>query len=307
MARKKENSTAELLPQQGECVVSKFTGKEVRRTFHSNEWWFVLEDIVEALTETKDPKDYIKKIKSRDEGLKEGWGQIVTPLEFQTSGGKQNINCSNVEGILRIIQSIPSKNAEPFKRWLAKTGFERIQERATPHLAIKRAMLDYELQGRNKKWIQTRIQGMITRNKLTDEWKDRGVKEGIQYAILTDAISEGTFGIKTKEHKEIKSLKRYHSLRDNMTETELIFQMLGEQATIDITKNNNPIGFDKNLETAKAGGESAGAAREAFEKSISSKVISEENFLINAPKEALELKVDDIDFVNVIKKTEKPK
>ena len=139
-----------LLPQQGECAVTKFLKQEIRKTFYNEEWWFVLEDIVQALTATKDAKNYIKAMKHRDEGLSQGWLQFVTPLEFETKGGKQKINCSNIEGILRIVQSIPSKNAEPFKRWLAKVGFERLQEQNNPDLTVKRAILYYELKGRDK-------------------------------------------------------------------------------------------------------------------------------------------------------------
>ncbi len=204
MATKKENQTAELLPQQGECVVGKFTGKDVRKTFHNNEWCFSIVDVIDALVNNDNPNRYWSDLKTKM--LKEEHSQLydfIVSLDFPSKKDGKNYksDASGVEGILRIIQSIPSKSAEPFKRWLAKTGFERIKERENPHLAIKRAMLDYELQGRSKKWIQTRVQGIITRNKLTDEWKDRKVKEGVEYDILTDAISEGTFGIKTKEHK----------------------------------------------------------------------------------------------------------
>ena len=269
-----------VIPKQGECVIAKFLKKDVRKTFHNNEWWFVLEDIIEALVETKDAKDYLKKMKSRDEGLLEGWGQIVTPLFFQTKGGRQQINCSNIEGILRIIQSVPSKNAEPFKKWLAKVGFERIQEQQNPDLTVKRAILYYELQGRDREWIQNRIDGQFTRNELTGEWKQRGVQKGQEYATLTNIISQETFGVSVSKHKEIKGLKK-EDLRDNMTNIELIFQRLGEQATIDIARNRDTIGFDQNKKAARDGGASAGEARKAYENRIGSKVVTNDNFLKN--------------------------
>jgi prophage antirepressor-like protein len=268
----------ELIPKQGECVVGKFLRKNVRKTFYNDEWWFVLNDIVIALTETKDPADYMKKVKSRDDGLSEGWGQIVTPLEIETTGGKQKLNCSNIEGLLRIVQSIPSKNAEPFKKWLAKTGFERLQEQSNPDLTVKRAILYYELQGRDKQWIQNRIDGQFTRNELTGEWKQRGVKEGQEYATLTNIISQETFGVSVGKHKEIKSLKK-ESLRDHMTNIELIFQRLGEEATIEVTRQRDVKGFEQNKKAARDGGASAGEARKAYENKIGSKVVTPDNFL----------------------------
>lgn len=225
MVKIKKELQSELIPQQGECVVAKFLKKAVRKTFHNNEWWFVLEDIIEALVYTKDAKAYIKTMKHRDEELSKGWLQIVTPLEIETNGGKQKINCSNIEGILRLVQSVPSKNAEPFKKWLARVGFERIQEQQNPDLAVKRAILYYELQGRDKQWIQNRIDGQFTRNELTGEWNERGVAPGQEFATLTNIISQETFGVSVSKHKEIKSLKK-ENLRDNMTNIELIFKDL---------------------------------------------------------------------------------
>lgn len=172
--------------------------------------------------------------------LSEGWGQFVTPLEINTKGGKQNVNCTNVEGLFRIVQSIPSKKAERFKRWLAKVGYERLQEYENPELAFKRIYADYAAKGYPEEWIQQRIESIAVRNQLTKEWGNRNISdhkyiEGKEYAILTDVTSEGTFGIKTKQHKEIKGLKK-QPLRDHMTPIELIFNMLGEQATIDEIK-----------------------------------------------------------------------
>ena len=200
-------------------------------------------------------------------------------LKLPAKDGKNyETDCANIEGLLRIIQSVPSKNAEPFKKWLAKTGFERLQEQSNPDLTVKRAILYYELQGRDKQWIQNRIDGQFTRNELTGEWKQRGVKEGQEYATLTNIISQETFGVSVGKHKEIKSLKK-ESLRDHMTNIELIFQRLGEEATIEVTRQRDVKGFEQNKKAARDGGASAGEARKAYENKIGSKVVTPDNFL----------------------------
>lgn len=196
-----------------------FRGKNIRRMFHDNEWWFVIEDIVFALTESKDPKQYIQRMKQRDSELKKGWVQIVHTLSVETDGGNQKMLCSNTEGIFRIIQSIPSPKAEPFKRWLAKVGYERVQEIEDPELA------------------QKRMRGIAIRDELTDEWGNRGIEEQKDFAILTAEIHEATFGLKPSEHKQLKDIKR-QNLRDHMTDLELIFSMLGEASTTEITRWN---------------------------------------------------------------------
>lgn len=201
-----------------------FKGKNIRRVLHNDEWWFVVKDIVEALIDTSNSTDYIKKMRVRDSALSEGWGQIVTPLSIETSGGKQNLNCATTEGIFRIIQSIPSPKAEPFKRWLAKVGYERIQEIEDPELASKRIRATYKAKGYPDDWIEKRMRGIAIRETLTNEWEQRGVKEQREYAILTAEISEATFGLKPSEYKKLKSLKK-ENLRDHMNDLELIFTM----------------------------------------------------------------------------------
>ena len=175
-----------------------FQDKEIRKVWHNEEWWFVIRDVVGALTDSVDIKGYIKDMRRRDEELSKGWGQIATPLSFQTSGGLQRLNCANTEGIFRIIQSIPSKKAEPFKLWLAKVGYERVQEIENPELAQKRMKELYRSKGYSDAWIEKRLRGIAVRDELTDEWKKRDVKERKEYAILTDEISKATFGLKTK-------------------------------------------------------------------------------------------------------------
>lgn len=274
-----------LLPQQGECVVGKFLKKEVRKIYHGGEWWFSMVDIIASLTESKDPKDYWYRLKNRmgDEESAE-LSTICRQLKLPSKDGKNyEADCANIEGILRIVQSVPSKNAEPFKRWLAKTGFERLQENNNPDLTIRRAVMYYELQGRDKQWIQNRIDGQFTRNELTGEWQKRGVQVGQEYATLTNIISQETFGVSASKHKEIKSLKK-QSLRDNMTNIELIFQRLGEESTIEVTKRYNAQGFEQNKKAARKGGESAGEARKAYEQKMGSKVVSGDNFLENKNK-----------------------
>ncbi|KLT22161.1 BRO family N-terminal domain containing protein [Wolbachia endosymbiont of Armadillidium vulgare str. wVulC] len=277
--------TDTLTLKEGDIETTAFDNSSFTRVLHDGEWWYVITEVIAFLTGSKNPSDYLKKIKSRDIGLSEGWGQFVTPLEIKTKGGKQNVNCTNVEGLFRILQSIPSKRVEQFKRWLAKVGYERLQEYENPELALKRIYADYAAKGYPQEWIQKRIESIAVRNQLTKEWGNRNISdhnnkyiEGREYAILTDVISEGTFGVKTKHHKEIKGLKK-QPLRDHMTPIELIFNMLGEQATIDEIKDKDAQGYNKNLEAAKEGGKNAGTAREAFERARGVKVVSSDNFL----------------------------
>ena len=198
-----------------------FEEKEIRKTWQNNKWYFSIEDVVYALTDSKDPKQYINKLRKRDEYLNQGWVQIVHTLKMQTKGGMQKINCADTEGILRIIQSIPSPKAEPFKLWLAKVGSERIEEINNPELAMDRMKQIYEKKGYSKAWIEQRERGITTRHNLTDEWKERGAKVGRDYAILTNEIYKTGFGIDAKEYKSIKGLHESQNLRDSMTNIEL--------------------------------------------------------------------------------------
>ena len=217
-----------------------FQDKNIRRIWFNDEWWFVIEDIIYALTDSSDVKQYINKMRSRDEELSKGWVQFVHTLPISTSGGLQSINCSNTEGIFRIVQSISSPKAEPFKLWLAQVGYERIQEIENPELAQNRVKKYYELKGYPKEWIDKRLRGIAIRQELTiairqeltDEWKNRGVDENKEFAILTNEISFATFGKTVEEYKKFKGLqKKDQNLRDNMTDWELIFNMLGEKAS----------------------------------------------------------------------------
>ncbi len=204
-----------------ETRIALFQRKEVRRTVHNNEWWFVVEDVVFALTDSADPKQYIQRMKQRDPELGKGWVQIVHTLSVDTPGGPQKMLCANTEGLFRIIQSIASPKAEPFKRWLAKVGYERIQEIEDPELATKRTRTLYKAKGYSDDWIEKRMRSIAIRDELTDEWKKRGVKEQREYAILTAEISKATFGLTPSQYAEFKRLKR-ENLRDHMTDLELI-------------------------------------------------------------------------------------
>lgn len=255
-----------------------FKGKNIRRAMHKNEWWFVVKDVVEALTDTVNSTDYIKKMRQRDPYLAEGWGQIVTPLSVETAGGTQKLNCANTEGIFRIIQSIPSPKAEPFKRWLAKVGYERIQEIEDPEIATKRTRALYKAKGYPDDWIEKRMRGIAIREELTNEWEKRGIKEQKDYAILTAEISEATFGLKPSEHKKVKNLEK-ENLRDHMTDLELIFSMLGEASTTEIAVEKDAQGFEENRQAARAGGEIAGNARKELEEKSGRKVVITSNFL----------------------------
>jgi len=216
--------------------ISLFQGKEIRKTIHQKEWWFVISDIVEIIADTTNVTDYIKKMRLRDQELEKGWGQFVTPLSVLTKGGPQKLNCANTEGILRIVQSIPSPKAEPFKRWLAKVGYERMQEIDNPELATKRTRLLYKLKGYPEDWIEKRMRGIAVREDLTDEWQKRGAQKNKDYEILTAEISQATFGLKPNEYKQMKGLKN-ENLRDHMNDFELILSMLSERTTTEIHRS----------------------------------------------------------------------
>lgn len=269
--------------QSPERRIALFQRKEIRRVIHDNEWWFVITDVVTVLTDSTNPSDYLKKLRKRDEPLGEafkGGGQLVPPLglEFETPGGRQLLQCWNTEGVFRLIQSIPSPKAEPFKRWLAKVGYERVQEIEDPELATKRTRAIYQAKGYSDDWIEKRMRSIAIRDELTDEWKKRGVKEQREYSILTAEISKATFGLTPSEYVELKKLKR-ENLRDHMSDLELIFSMLGEAATTEIARNKDTQGFNPNQQAAREGGTVAGNARRELEQRSGRKVVTGENYL----------------------------
>ncbi|MFH1170406.1 MAG: Bro-N domain-containing protein [Candidatus Vogelbacteria bacterium] len=265
--------------------IALFKKKEIRKTLHNGEWWFVINDIIEALAESSDPAQYFKRLKERDEELAKltdnrGGVHFVPPLmlDIKTPGGMQKAYCWHTEGIFRLIQSIPSPKAEPFKRWLAKVGYERVQEIEDPELATKRNKMLYKLKGYSEGWIEKRMRGIAIREELTDEWQKRGVKEQKEYEILTAEISKATFGVTPSEYKKLKGLKR-QNLRDHMDDLELIFNMLGERVTTEISQQEKPDTFVKNKQVAKRGGRVAGNARKQTEKEIGRPVVSKGNYL----------------------------
>lgn len=268
--------------------IAIFRKKEIRKTLHGGEWWFVINDIIEALTDSTDPARYLRNLRARDLELAKlfqpqttkGASQIETPLAlpFDTAGGKQKLPVWNTEGIFRLVQSIPSPKAEPFKRWLAKVGYERVQEIENPELAQKRMKAIYRAKGYDDKWIERRVRGIAIRNELTDEWDGRGVNGERDYAILTAEISKATFGVTPSEYKKIKGLKR-QNLRDHMNDLELLFTQLGEAATTEIARTDDAQGMMANANAAKRGGAVAGTARTQLEKETSKKVIDKSNFL----------------------------
>ena len=258
--------------------IAIFRNRKIRKTIHKNIWWFVIVDVVSTLTDSVQPDGYIKDMRRRDPELSKGWGQIATPLLIQTPGGLQKLNCANTEGIFRIIQSIPSPKAEPFKRWLARVGYERVQEIEDPELAQKRARALYKAKGYPEGWIERRMRSIATREELTDQWQKHGVEFAKEYEILTSEISKATFGITPSEYKKIKGLKR-ENLRDHMNDLELLFSQLGEAATTEITKKEHPRGFDENKRVSRRGGKIAGDARSNLEQETGRKVITSQNYL----------------------------
>ncbi len=259
-----------------------FSEKQIRRTWHNQEWWFSVVDICGSLTESLDSGAYWRKLKQR---LKEEGSESVTichELKLEASDGKKYAtDCANTEGVFRIIQSIPSPKAEPFKKWLAMVGYERIKEIENPELAQERMKSLYEQKGYPKDWIDKRLRGIAIRQNLTDEWQERGISNEKDYAILTAEISKATFGMTPAEYKKFKNIpaKSKSNLRDNMTDLELIFTMLGEKVTTEISKQEKPDNFSKNKKVAKRGGAVAGNARKATEKELKRSVVSRENYL----------------------------
>ncbi len=263
--------------------IAVFQETTIRRVWHNEEWWFAIVDVVGVLTDSADPRQYIKKMRSRDPSLDGNWGTTCTPLALRAPDGKvRETNCANTEGLFRIIQSIPSPKAEPFKRWLAQVGYERVQEIENPELASARARDLYQAKGYPQAWIEKRLRSISVRGELTDEWKARGVAEGKEYSILTAEIARATFGITPTEHSQLKNLdvvKTGNNLRDHMTDLELIFTMLGEASTTEIARRSDALGFIENRTSAKEGGEIAGNARKALEAKTGTKVISKANYL----------------------------
>ena len=269
-----------------------FQSKDIRRKWHEEEWFYSVVDVCGALTNSNNPRDYWYRIKKRvSDEEKAELSTICRQLKLSASDGKKyNTDCANSEGIFRIIQSIPSPKAEPFKRWLAKVGQDRLDEIENPELAQTRMKEIYEQKGYPKDWIDKRIRGIAIRQNLTDEWQERGIKDELDYAILTAEISKATFGMTPGEYKKFKNLpvKSKANLRDNMDDLELIFTMLGERMTTEISKEEEPDTFDENKNVAKRGGNVAGNARKNAEKELGRSVVSKKNYLGKDDKKELE-------------------
>lgn len=256
-----------------------FNGKQIRKTMHEGEWWFAVIDIVEVLTESSIPKRYWSDLKNKI--VAEGYIEVsenIGQLKMPAPDGKMRLtDCANTETIFRIIQSIPSPKVEPLKRWLAQVGKERIDEIENPELAMARMQELYEKKGYPKEWIDKRVRGIAVRQDLTDEWKDRGARDSLEFAILTNEIMHGTFDLKVEEYKEVKGLER-ENLRDHMTDIELILTMLGEATTTKLHRDRDSQGFDPLKKDAQDGGAVAGRTRKDIETQTGKPVISGDNF-----------------------------
>ena len=266
--------------------IKLFENKQIRTVWNEvdQKWYFSVQDVVQLLTDTTDVKDYIKKMKKRDIELNSNWGTICPLVEMVAADGrKRKVQAANAKGLLRIIQSIPSPKAEPFKQWLAQVGSDRLDEIENPELAAQRTRELYKLKGYPDDWIEKRMRSIAIREELTEEWKNRGVKEQIEYSILTSEISKATFGLTPSQYKKIKGLKS-QNLRDHMTDLELIFSMLGEASTTKVTRAKNAKGFIENKVAARIGGKIAGNALKELEKESGEKVITSENYLPETKK-----------------------
>lgn len=282
------------LPGKPENHLVVFQEKSIRRTWHNEAWWFSIIDVVSVLSESNNPNRYwsdLKRKLAQEAGSGQPYEKIVR-LKLAAPDGKQrDTDCASTETLFRVIQSIPSPKAEPFKRWLAQVGYERVQEIENPELASARARELYQAKGYPQAWIEKRLRSIAVRGELTDEWKTRGVQEGKEYAILTAEIARATFGVTPGAHRRLKELdkvKTGNNLRDHMTDLELIFSMLGEASTTEITRRKDAQGFDDNRSAAKEGGTIAGNARKALEAKSGKAVVSKKNYL--APPVAAVLK-----------------
>lgn len=268
-----------------ETKIAIFRQKEIRKVIHKNEWWFSVIDVIEILTGSDRPRKYWSDLKNKIKT--EGYVELsdkIGQLKLRSSDGKMYLtDCVNTETLFRLIESIPSPKAEPFKRWLAKVGYERIQEIEDPELAQKRARAIYKAKGYPDRWIEMRMRGIEIRETLTDEWQKHGVENPKEYEILTAEISKATFGMTPSEYKKHKGIKR-QNLRDHMNDLELLFSALGEASTTEITKVEEPIGFEKNKSVSRRGGKIAGDARKKLEKETGRKISTKDNFLPNDRK-----------------------
>ena len=281
-----------------------FEDKKIRTAWdeEQEEWYFSVQDVVAVLAESSDPKQYIKKMRARDPELSANWGTICTPIQMSAADGKmRKIQAADTEGLLRIIQSIPSPKAEPFKRWLAKVGRERIEETIDPEQAIDRALETYQNKGYDTDWIHQRLLSIRVRNELTAEWQERGVQQGKEYAILTDEITKAWSGMSTRQYKKLKGLKK-ENLRDNMSTMEIVLNMLAEATTTELSKAHQPEGFSESQTIARRGGSYAGQVRQDIEKDTGRPVITSQNAAqLNA------VVVDVIEGVAETKKTDNEK
>ena len=285
-------------------AIRLFEDKKIRTAWdeEQEEWYFSVQDVVAVLAESSDPKQYIKKMRARDPELSANWGTICTPVQMSAADGKmRKIQAADTEGLLRIIQSIPSPKAEPFKRWLAKVGRERIEETIDPEQAIDRALETYQKKGYDTDWIHQRLLSIRVRNELTAEWQERGVQQGKEYAILTDEITKAWSGMSTRQYKKLKGLQK-ENLRDNMSTMEIVLNMLAEATTTELSKAHQPEGFSESQTIARRGGSYAGQVRQDIEKDTGRPVITSQNAAqLNA------VVVDVIESVAETKKTDNEK
>ena len=280
--------------------IQLFEDRKIRTAWdeEQEEWYFSVQDVIAVLAESSDPKQYIKKMRARDPELSANWGTICTPVQMLAADGKmRKIQAANTEGLLRIIQSIPSPKAEPFKRSLAQVGRERIEETIDPEQAIDRALETYQKKGYDTDWIHQRLLSIRVRNELTAEWQERGVQQGKEYAILTDEITKAWSGMTTRQYKKLKGLKK-ENLRDNMSTMEIVLNMLAEATTTELSKAHQPEGFSESQKIAHRGGSYAGQVRQDIEKDTGRPVITSQN--------AAQLNAVVVDMIESVAETEKP-
>jgi len=279
--------------------IQLFEDRKIRTAWdeEQEEWYFSVQDVIAVLADSSDPKQYIKKMRARDPELSTNWGTICTPVQMPAADGKmRKIQAANTEGLLRIIQSIPSPKAEPFKRWLAQVGCERIEETIDPEQAIDRALETYQKKGYDTDWIHQRLLSIRVRNELTTEWQERGVQQGKEYAILTDEITKAWSGMTTRQYKKLKGLKK-ENLRDNMSTMEIVLNMLAEATTTELSKAHQPGGFSESQKIAQRGGSYAGQVRQDIENDTGRPVITSQN--------AAQLNAVVVDMIESVAKTEK--